>query len=174
MSAKIIISSRNLLADNLNDHKPDQLITILGDNWVKDSKNVEDIIFDRPWLKLNFLDVEDATDPDGPKKDHIKQIMAFDNGGSMIVCCNGGISRSSATTIGLLCSRGFSAKEACNIAFDQKPSIWPNILILEWFDRLLGLGGILIEEARKTKAIPRCPDCFHALLTTLDEHNCTE
>jgi predicted protein tyrosine phosphatase len=181
MNPNIIISSRPLLADNLKDHNPDQLITIMGENTIDDSNDFSDLMpvgshWNISWLRLNFLDVESIINPLGPQREHIDQIAAFDKGGSMIVCCNGGISRSSATAIGLLCCRGLSAEDACKIAFDQKPNIWPNTLILSFFDDLLaGLGfttGGLIEAARKAKGISRCPDCFNAILTTLDEHTC--
>lgn len=168
MNTNIFISSEPLLADNIEDFKPQQIITL--------TDKIIDVdvgaLLGIEALHLCFLDVE-GHDPDGPKFDHIKTIHEFARKDTdIVVCCNGGVSRSSANAIGLLCSRGMAPLDAINLCFERKANIWPNTLILRFWDQLLGLNGELIKHAGKAKGQPRCPDCCVILLGGLDDHVC--
>src|ERR1035437_1024220 len=52
---------------------------------------------------------------------------------TVLVHCAAGISRSTATAIGLLIMRGFSIEAAWNIMQRQRPQLWPNETVLAHF-----------------------------------------
>src|SRR5271165_1597902 len=101
--SNIIISSLPSLAANIEDHKPDGLITMLDPGaWEDLPDNLDEVLW---WHSMSFLDKEDAMHPDGPKWKHINDIVDFlavkdpKGDAKIICCCNGGISRSSSTAI---------------------------------------------------------------------------
>lgn len=103
------------------------------------------------WLHLPIEDLEYEC-PSAPTIEHIKQVLAFAKPDCSIVCaCDAGISRSSATAIGLLAARGMKSTDAVALCFERSKNIWPNMMILSFFDRLLGLDGLLGEACKKKK-----------------------
>ena len=64
---------------------------------------------------------------------------------SVLIHCAAGISRSTATAIGLLIMRGWSVSQAFENVHIMRPQMWPNELVLKHFDTLLNLDGALIE-----------------------------
>jgi predicted protein tyrosine phosphatase len=174
---KILICSLPSLAGNIRDTRPGQVVTLIDPHpkHNSDLDEVASIQKSQPfeWLRLFFADVEGAADPDGPKWRHVEQVVQWaQEGVSTIVCCNGGVARSSATAIGLMCSWGLPPDKACEVAWSVKGSIWPNSLIVRMFDQMLKLNGTLVDACSRAKGIPRCPDCCQVLLAGLDDHEC--
>ena len=153
------------LSSGIFEHQPAQVITLIDPNPKHNDQlahinHISENVQRFEHLSLRFADEDDANDPDGPKWDHIEKILEFAKPDADIICtCNGGISRSSATAIGLLAARGFTPHQACEIAWINKPNIWPNKLMLSMFDRKFKLDGQLVQAAMLAKLIPRCMMC---------------
>ena len=73
-------------------------------------------------------------------------------GEKVLVHCHGGISRSPATMIGMLCLHGWKLHQAVDIASNlTKKRMWPNLYIIKHFDDALGLKGELSAMVTKWK-----------------------
>ena len=184
-----LICSLSSLAGNIRDTRPDQVITLIDPHPKHDADLAEIALlrwgsFSRAtdafpvyqgfdWLRLSFADLEDAADPDGPKWEHVERIVQWAKKDvNTIVCCNGGVARSSATAIGLMCFWGMTPEQACEAAWSSKSSIWPNSLLTRMFDQMCKLNGALVSACAKAKGVPRCPDCCQVLLAGLEFHEC--
>ncbi|MDP7010855.1 MAG: hypothetical protein QF685_05705 [Verrucomicrobiota bacterium] len=91
-----------------------------------------------------FADVEEDWG-DGPSLEQIGRICRFVRGlapeDSILVHCAAGVSRSTATALGILTLRGYGEREALELLSSQHPKdrfFWPNRLVLNHFDELLG------------------------------------
>ena len=176
---RVFVSSLPSLRDNMNDHKPHQIIMLSDcqNNVLDATRPTAD---DPNWiatpsrgsLSLVFLDSENMMNVDCPKANHIESILLFaDKDADIVVACDGGVSRSSATAIGLLCSRGMKPLDAVTLAFDRKCNIWSNSLMIRLFDQALTLGGDLIKAVAIAKGLPRCIDCG-LLNGDMQDHTC--
>ena len=103
-----------------------------------------------------FDDVPDDRFGHAPKEEHIAAIIKLikdkgldDGSKNVLVHCAAGISRSTATAIGLLIMRGLPIESAFEIIERQRPFMWPNKLVLAHFDLLLGLNWKLTEFHRQ-------------------------
>lgn len=97
-----------------------------------------------------FEDLIDPLNGASPQKEHVQRILDFAdrnffNGQNILVHCEGGICRSTAVAILLHCQAGFDPQEAFFRVERQRPQLWPNELIIELGDEILGLDGELIE-----------------------------
>lgn len=109
---------------------------------------------------LFFDDVEERTSPSGcisPVFTDWEKIFAFaDHTQNILVHCHGGISRSSATAIGLMIGRGFNPEDAVemvlsqNIVGNEGQFMDPNILLLEFIDEFFGLQNKLVPLVRQS------------------------
>ena len=91
-----------------------------------------------------FADVEEDWG-DGPTLEQIDRICRFVRDlapeDSILVHCAAGVSRSTATALGILALRGSGEREALELLSSQHPKdrfFWPNRLVLDHFDKLLG------------------------------------
>ena len=80
-----------------------------------------------------------------PRREHMERIHEFvckqSEGMRFLVHCQAGISRSTATGLGVLATLGWDEDEAVARLADDHPEgrpFWPNRLILKHFDALLG------------------------------------
>jgi predicted protein tyrosine phosphatase len=91
-----------------------------------------------------------------PKKEQFERILKFVNtlpeNAKILVHCAAGISRSTATGLGILASEGWSDTQAVQHLLNKHPqdrAFWPNDIILGHFDEILGTN---LEVAVRGKA----------------------
>jgi predicted protein tyrosine phosphatase len=86
------------------------------------------------------------------QKSQVEAILTFTEqlppNSQLLVHCHAGISRSTATTCGILCQHGLSPQQAWAEVFALRPIADPNPYILQLFDDCLGLGGSLQQLAK--------------------------
>jgi predicted protein tyrosine phosphatase len=104
---------------------------------------------------IRFDDEEDDGAPTNklvPKFAHIEQILAFSQqlteNDHILVHCVGGISRSTATAIGIHCQHGATPEEAVAQIEKVRPQLFPNLTITKHFDAALGLNGRLLGAVK--------------------------
>ena len=146
-------------------HWADHIISLLDPDTAADWAQHHD-----RHLIIGFDDIDaDVPDRQAPRADHVAAVLAFgkrigtDN--KVLVHCHAGISRSTATGIGLLISHG----ETIEAAFEQVRALrgnkfWPNQRLIALFDRQLGLEQALFRHVRSWKLAQ-----FHALKTRSDD-----
>ena len=119
----------------------------------------EDICYNKGecHLRLTFHDTEDDAAPFlPPTRDHIDQILAFTaelpEDADVMIHCHAGISRSTATAIGVCCQQGMAPADALeHVKQLREPTlgrgykVLPNRLMIRFFDEALGLEGELIK-----------------------------
>ena len=102
-----------------------------------------------------FDDITDPTDwGREPRRDHVKRIIEFaqaqPEGTRFLVHCQAGISRSTATALGVLAALGWHEEEALEFLRSTHPAdrpFWPNNRVLGHFDALLGTRlGEVVED----------------------------
>jgi predicted protein tyrosine phosphatase len=101
-------------------------------------------------LRLVFADLIEG--PDCPTEDHIRDIIGLadslrNHTGKVLVHCEAGVSRSSATAL-IMYAYLFGAgreQEALERVLRQRPIARPNPLMISIADRLMGRGGRLVE-----------------------------
>lgn len=104
-------------------------------------------------LILRKDDTENC-DPDGdsPDADDIQKILDFVKGKSrLLIACHAGVSRSTATAIGVMVADGFAIDHAINFIKRTRPCLFPNSGITKYFDAALGLNGTLSDAVAKLK-----------------------
>ena len=75
----------------------------------------------------------------------------FTDDDKVIVHCYAGVSRSTAVAISILCLHGMPVADAVNHINTIRDCMWPNTLLIEYADTLLGLNCDLIREVEKFK-----------------------
>jgi predicted protein tyrosine phosphatase len=97
-------------------------------------------------LSIPMHDTEVITDFWSPKLSDIQKVLDFCPPHSNVVChCYAGLSRSTATSIGLLVRDGASIEDAVHQVWTQSPNMFPNKLILRHMDSLLHMNGSLVS-----------------------------
>jgi len=104
---------------------------------------------DRPMLVLGF---EDTEHPDEVEWMRMRQSTEYalqfgKQYEKVLVHCNAGVSRSSAIGWLLLVQDGMDAKEAFQLLYKQRPMIWPNQVVMDFGDKILGKNGELRKLA---------------------------
>lgn len=101
-------------------------------------------------LKLEFYDTVVPSDPLGPTEEDVESVLAFapivhDVGGTCLVHCQAGISRSTATAVLLFASWFGPGREteAANAVLRLVPHAMPNPLLIAYGDSCLGRRGNL-------------------------------
>lgn len=91
-----------------------------------------------------------------PKKEQFERIIKFVNtlpeNARILVHCAAGISRSTATGLGILANEGWDEAKAVQHLVNKHPqdrAFWPNDIILGHFDEMLGTD---LESAARSKA----------------------
>jgi predicted protein tyrosine phosphatase len=111
---------------------------------------------------LHFHDVVEALPGmELPRREHVEQVLAFgaaferERAGlpdsHLLIHCHAGISRSTAAMASLLAQA--HPDEAEDRVFERlvaiRPQAWPNSLMIEFADDLLGRGGRLVGALRR-------------------------
>jgi predicted protein tyrosine phosphatase len=101
-----------------------------------------------------FADVFFPQQPQAPTPADIEQLLAFAPSprDGLLIHCHAGVSRSTATALGLLAAWGVDPAEAYTALHDAHPPgrlFAPNPLVLTLFDNALGLGGALYETGTR-------------------------
>jgi predicted protein tyrosine phosphatase len=112
-------------------------------------------------LELRFHDViEETHGMIAPREAHVLQLLQFgrdlraeppSSGAHLLVHCHAGVSRSTAAMI-LMVAQGrpdVAASVVAQEVFRGRQKAWPNLLMMEMGDRLLGRGGELVEAAKE-------------------------
>ena len=124
---------------------------------------IEDSLVDEP-LRVNKADCtqlvlcfDDITSPKHdwvlPNKKHIKSALNFADelrGGSLLIHCHAGISRSSAVALAII-AKGLGAgreKQAFIELEKVNPGSAPNALVVRFTDEILERGGALYKMAK--------------------------
>jgi predicted protein tyrosine phosphatase len=107
-----------------------------------------------------FDDVWEECFLDSPRKEHIKDIIQTVKekellNKNIIVHCVAGVSRSTAIAISLLVMSGMNIDDAIKEIEIQRPFMWPNELIIRFFDEELGLNGELIRKVQQWKILTK-------------------
>ena len=110
-----------------------------------------------------------------PKKEDIQRILTFSETFSsldrVLVHCHAGMSRSAAVAISVLFQHGTDPKKAIEqVNKIRHGAIWPNDLIVDLADGILGVNGVLVnavqewkEEKRKQPNIQDLNSFLHKL-----------
>jgi predicted protein tyrosine phosphatase len=101
-------------------------------------------------LKLEFYDSVVPSDPLGPTEEDVESVLAFapvvqEVGGTCLVHCQAGISRSTATAVLLFASWLGPGREgdAAHAVLRLVPHAMPNPLLIAYGDSCLGRRGSL-------------------------------
>lgn len=103
---------------------------------------------------FSFHDVEndEVTEYVVPTKKDVADILETAKmvpaNGKLLVHCTAGKSRSTAAAIGILIQDGMAPQEAFDWMKAHRPAMFPNRLMIEYVDQILGLDGALIEIVR--------------------------
>lgn len=115
----------------------------------------------RRLLTLEFYDTIVPSDPFGPTEEDVESVLAFaptvqELGGTCLVHCQAGISRSTATSILLYASWFGPGREAAAAKAVQElvPQAIPNPLIITYGDSCLGRRGALLSAVDATFSPP--------------------
>ena len=99
---------------------------------------------------FSFHDVEndEITEYVVPTRKDVRDILEaakmVPEDGRLLVHCTAGKSRSTAAAIGILIQTGMSPQEAFDRVKAMRPAMFPNRLMIEYVDDILGLGGELM------------------------------
>jgi predicted protein tyrosine phosphatase len=105
-------------------------------------------------LSIPMHDTEVITDFWSPKLSDIQKVLDFCPPHSNVVChCYAGVSRSSATAIGIMVKNGVSINDAVKLAHIDSPNMAPNKLILKHIDVLLGMRGEFVFNVQKSVSL---------------------
>lgn len=101
-----------------------------------------------------FADVFFPQQPHAPTPADIEQLLAFAPvpRHGLLIHCHAGVSRSTATALGLLAAWGVDPSEAYTALHVSHPPgrlFAPNPLVLTLFDNALSLGGALYETGTR-------------------------
>lgn len=83
-----------------------------------------------------------------PTIEHMERVLEFSKtitkDDKLLVHCNAGVSRSTATAIMVCMDHGLTADEAFRKVYEVRPHMNPNSLLLTFADELLGCDGSLL------------------------------
>jgi predicted protein tyrosine phosphatase len=115
-------------------------------------------------LILRFHDViEPQPDQIAPTREDVERLLVFGREVSetpeahLLVHCRAGVSRSTAAAALILMQANpeWPASAALDVVAAIRPRAWPNLLILEFGDALLGRNGEIVAAA--SADLPGCP-----------------
>lgn len=99
-----------------------------------------------------------------PSKEHIQEILNFTKDltdtDKLLVHCHMGVSRSTATAIGICIQHSMNFKEAYEHVFSVRDCLMPNRLIVKHLDEIFNLGGEFYNfiTEKRTKDMQRRAD----------------
>lgn len=154
--SRILVTPLSAIEAVIRDHRPSHMVTLLSPEHMIETPRG----FPRErHLRIGVNDVVDVSAGDNPPaKAHIQQLLDFSHGWSaeapMLVHCWAGISRSMAATYAILCDRLGRGSEvhAAKAIRSRAPHAYPNSLLVEYADDILGRQGRMIEAIRSIGA----------------------
>lgn len=97
------------------------------------------------WLWLKFEDQESPQDLHAPTLEHAERILAWGKNlpkdARVLVHCQAGVSRSTASALALWVQTHNTLTGARDWIDHIRPQACPNMLLAEFFDKLLGMQG---------------------------------
>jgi predicted protein tyrosine phosphatase len=129
---------------------PTHIISILNSAGPDFAATTMDRQHDDHWI-FEFHDVENRHDDVYvvPSRQNVKDILDCVKGiphdARVLIHCTAGKSRSVAMAIAIQVQNGMGEQEAFDWAKRQRPVMFPNRLMIEYADDILGLDGRLIE-----------------------------
>ena len=148
MMRKIIICGLADIENAVETYKPDMMLTIINKNFSPETPQGLN-----PSRHLKML-IDDISEPrDGfrlPGKEDVQKLLDFtsdwDQSKPIIIHCHMGISRSTATSLGLICkldpdNLDLHVEKLMKIA----PHASPNKLMTKYVDEILGLENKLLK-----------------------------
>jgi|TARA_B110000093_G_C12918515_1_gene388084 predicted protein tyrosine phosphatase len=148
MMRKIIICGLADIENAVETYKPDMMLTIINKNFSPETPQGLN-----PSRHLKML-IDDISEPrDGfrlPEKEDVQKLLDFtsdwDQSKPIIIHCHMGISRSTATSLGLICkldpdNLDLHVEKLMKIA----PHASPNKLMTKYVDEILGLENKLLK-----------------------------
>lgn len=148
MTRKIIICGLADIQNAVETYKPDMMLTIINKNFSPDTPQGLD-----PSRHLKLL-IDDISEPrEGfrlPEKEDVKQLLDFtsdwDQSKPIIIHCHMGISRSTATSLGVICKYDPENLELhVEKLKELAPHASPNKLMTKYVDEILGLDNRLSQ-----------------------------
>jgi predicted protein tyrosine phosphatase len=147
--SRILVTPLSAVPDIIRSHRPSHLVTLLSpEHMIETPRGFPG---DRH-LRLGVNDVIDVSAGDNPPaKAHIEKLLAFARGwpaeDPILVHCWAGVSRSMAATYIILCDRLGRGSElyAAKAIRSRAPHAYPNALLVQYADEMLGRQGRMIE-----------------------------
>jgi len=153
---RILVTPLSALPDAVQRHRPSHIVTLLSPEHMIDTP--PGFPADNH-LKLGMNDVVDRREGEfPPARYHVEELLAFARqwpaDSPMIVHCWAGVSRSMAASYIVLCDRlgpGCEQRAAKAIR-ERAPHAYPNALLVEHADAVLGRGGRMVAAIRSIGA----------------------
>src|ERR1700761_5845968 len=153
---RILVTPLSAVEDVIRVHRPSHLVTLLSpDHMIETPAG-----FPRDrHLRLGMNDVVDVAAGDTPPATaHVEKLLAFARNwpaeDPLLVHCWAGISRSMAATYIILCDRLGRGSElfAAKAIRTRAPHAYPNALLVEHADTLMGRQGRMVEAIKSIGA----------------------
>jgi predicted protein tyrosine phosphatase len=150
--SSILVTPLSAVEDVIRCRRPSHLVTLLSPEHMIDTPRG----FSRDChLRLGINDVVDiAAGENPPLQDHVEQLLAFSRNwpadAPLLIHCWAGISRSMAATYIVLCDRlgPGSERDAARAMRSRARHAYPNALLVQYGDELLGRQGRMIDAIR--------------------------
>jgi len=149
---RILVTPLSAVPDVIRNQKPSHLVTLLSPEHMIETP--EGFAAERH-LRLGINDVVDVHAGESPPaKEHVEKLLLFsrtwDAEDPILVHCWAGVSRSMAATYTILCDRLGPGSEvyAAKAIRDRAPHAYPNSLLVQYADELLGRQGRMVEAIK--------------------------
>ncbi|MBL6852996.1 MAG: tyrosine protein phosphatase [Alphaproteobacteria bacterium] len=154
--SRILVTPLSAVDDVIRSHRPSHLITLLSpEHMIETPQGFPP----ERHLRLGINDVVDvAAGENPPLKEHVAQLLAFTRDwpaeAPILVHCWAGISRSMAASYIILCDRLGHGSEffAAKAIRSRARHAYPNALLVQYADDLLGRQGRMIDAVRSIGA----------------------
>ena len=154
--SRILVTPLSAVPEIIRTRRPSHLVTLLSPEHMIETP--EGFPAARH-LRLGVNDVVDVTAGDNPPdRAHIEALLEFSRGwpaeDPLLVHCWAGVSRSMAATYIILCDRLGPGRETeiARAIRSRAPHAYPNALLVQYGDELLGRSGRMIEAIRNIGA----------------------
>ncbi len=154
--SRILVTPLSAVDDVIRSHRPSHMVTLLSPEHMIETPRG----FPRErHLRLGINDVVDVSAGDNPPaRTHVESLLAFSRNwppeDPILVHCWAGISRSMAATYIILCDRLGRGSEhyAAKAIRARAPHAYPNALLVQYGDDLLGRQGRMVDAIRSIGA----------------------
>jgi predicted protein tyrosine phosphatase len=154
--SRILVTPLSAVPEIIRTRRPSHLVTLLSPEHMIETP--EGFPTARH-LRLGVNDVVDVTAGDNPPdRAHIEALLDFSRSwpaeDPILVHCWAGISRSMAATYIILCDRlgPGNEQQIARAVRNRAPHAYPNALLVQYADQLLGRDGRMVEAIRSIGA----------------------